>query len=153
MRKPIIAGNWKMNGTVTEATVLTESLKQLLLHSTVPCDIVLCPPFTALTAVLELVDETTVSVGAQTMDYHDAGAFTGEISPMMLTELGVQYVIIGHSERREYFGETNETVNAKVKAALHHGLIPIVCVGESLEQRESNHTIEWIENQLEGAFK
>ena len=153
MRKPIIAGNWKMNGTITEATILVEELKSLLGTEELPCDVVLCPPFTTLATVLDLVDETLIGVGAQNMDYHESGAFTGEVSPAMITEVGAQYVILGHSERREYYGETDAAVNAKIKAAFQYDLTPIVCVGESLEQREANHTKAWIEGQLEGAFK
>ena len=153
MRKPIIAGNWKMNGTITEATILVEELKSLLGTEELPCDVVLCPPFTTLATVLDLVDETLIGVGAQNMDYHESGAFTGEVSPAMITEVGAQYVILGHSERREYYGETDAAVNAKIKAAFQYDLTPIVCVGESLEQREANHTKAWIEGQLECAFK
>ena len=101
------------------------------------CEVVVCPPFTALERAVSLTRDTQVGVGAQNMDYHDAGAFTGEVSPLMLTELGVSYVIIGHSERREYYGETDAMVNEKIKSAFHHNLQPIVCVGESLAQREA----------------
>lgn len=152
MRKPIIAGNWKMNGTIASGSILIEAFNSVLQDMELSCDVVVCPPFTAIERAVALTRDTAIEVGAQTMDYHDAGAFTGEISPLMLTEVGVNYVIIGHSERREYYGETDETVNAKIKSAFHHNLIPIVCVGESLEQRESGHTLDWITSQLKGAL-
>lgn len=153
MRKPIIAGNWKMNGTIASGSILIEAFNNVLEGMDLSCDVVVCPPFTALERAVTLTRNTAIEVGAQTMDYHDAGAFTGEISPLMLTEVGVSYVIIGHSERREYYGETDETVNAKIKSAFRHNLIPIVCVGESLEQREAGHTLEWITSQLKGALQ
>ena len=152
MRKPIIAGNWKMNGTIASGSILIEAFNSVLQDMELSCDVVVCPPFTAIERAVVLTKNTAIEVGAQTMDYHDAGAFTGEISPLMLTEVGVNYVIIGHSERREYYGETDETVNAKIKSAFHHNLNPIVCVGESLEQRETGHTIDWITSQLKGAL-
>ena len=153
MRKPIIAGNWKMNGTIASGSILIEAFNNVLEGMDLSCDVVVCPPFTALERAVTLTRNTAIEVGAQTMDYHDAGAFTGEISPLMLTEVGVSYVIIGHSERREYYGETDETVNAKIKSAFRHNLIPIICVGESLEQREAGHTLEWITSQLKGALQ
>ena len=140
MRKPIIAGNWKMNGTIASGSILIEAFNSVLQDMELFCDVVVCPPFTAIERAVVLTKNTAIEVGAQTMDYHDAGAFTGEISPLMLTEVGVNYVIIGHSERREYYGETDETVNAKIKSAFHHNLNPIVCVGESLEHRETGKT-------------
>jgi len=152
MRKPIIAGNWKMNGTIASGSILIEAFNSVLQDMELFCDVVVCPPFTAIERAVVLTKNTAMEVGAQTMDYHDAGAFTGEISPLMLTEVGVNYVIIGHSERREYYGETDETVNAKIKSAFHHNLNPIVCVGESLEQHEAGHTIDWITSQLKGAL-
>ena len=112
MRKPIIAGNWKMNGTIASGSILIEAFNSVLQDMELSCDVVVCPPFTAIERAVVLTKNTAIEVGAQTMDYHDAGAFTGEISPLMLTEVGVNYVIIGHSERREYYGETDETVNA-----------------------------------------
>ena len=152
MRKPIIAGNWKMNGTIASGSILIEAFNSVLQDMELSCDVVVCPPFTAIERAVVLTKNTAIEVGAQTMDYHDAGAFTGEISPLMLTEVGVNYVIIGHSERREYYGETDETVNAKIKSAFHHNLNPIVCVGESLEHRETGHTLDWITSQLKGAL-
>ena len=142
MRKPIIAGNWKMNGTIASGSILIEAFNSVLQDMELSCDVVVCPPFTAIERAVALTRDTAIAVGAQ----------TGEISPLMLTEVGVNYVIIGHSERREYYGETDETVNAKIKSAFHHNLTPIVCVGESLEQRESGHTLDWITSQLKGAL-
>jgi len=153
MRKPIIAGNWKMNGTIASGSILIEAFNSVLQDMELSCDVVVCPPFTAIERAVALTRNTAIEVGAQTMDYHDAGAFTGEISPLMLTEVGVNYVIIGHSERREYYGETDETVNAKIKSAFHHNLNPIVCVGESLEQREAGHTPKEQVSQLIIAYE
>ena len=149
MRKPIIAGNWKMNGTIASGSILIEAFNSVLQDMELSCDVVVCPPFTAIERAVALTRDTAIEVGAQTMDYHDAGAFTGEISPLMLTEVGVNYVIIGHSERRTYFNETDETVNLKVKSALAHGLTPIMCCGESLEQRENGEMQSWVEMQIE----
>jgi triosephosphate isomerase len=140
MRKTIIAGNWKMNNTRVEAKALTEAVLQGIKGETGLPEIVLCPPFTSLQTVVDLVKGSPIKVGAQNMEYRDSGAYTGEISPLMLKEMGVHYVLIGHSERRQYYGETNQSVNAKVKAALKHGLAPVMCVGETLEQREANKT-------------
>jgi triosephosphate isomerase len=151
MRKTIIAGNWKMHKTVAEARELAKALMDGLkseLAGVAPPDIVLCPTFVCLPEVLTTVKGSPLAVGAQNMDYRDSGAFTGEIAPPMLTSLGVKYVIIGHSERRQFFGETNHTVNLKVKAALKHGLIPIVCVGESLGERDENLTDSIIKHQI-----
>lgn len=147
MRQPIIAGNWKMNMTVTEATMLVEALKPLVADAA--CEVVLCPPFTAISTVADLVEDTHIAVGAQNMYHAESGAYTGEISPEMLVDCGVKYVIVGHSERRELFKETNKCVNAKIKLALAHGLSPIMCVGETLKQRESGETIAHIHDQLE----
>ena len=153
MRKQIIAGNWKMNGTIASGSILIEAFTSFLDDKDLDCDVVVCPPFTALERAVSLTRDTQVGVGAQNMDYHDAGAFTGEVSPLMLTELGVSYVIIGHSERREYYGETDAMVNEKIKSAFHHNLQPIVCVGESLAQREANETISFIHRQLQCALQ
>ena len=154
-RKPIIAGNWKLNKLVDEAVGLTEDIKIKLLDANkdnLP-EIVVCPTFTALSAVSKTLDHSgAISLGAQDCYYKDSGAYTGEVSLPMLTDLCVSYVIIGHSERREYFGETDETVNLKSKAAIAHGVIPIICCGESLEQRESGVTDTHITSQIKGAL-
>lgn len=146
MRKAIIAGNWKMHKTVSEATALVEELKPLVKGAT--CDVVVCPTSICLPAVVEAVKGTNIKVGAQNMHFEEKGAFTGEISPIMLKDLGVEYVIIGHSERRQYFSENDETVNKKLKSAFAHGLIPILCIGESLEEREGNITEEVLAKQV-----
>ncbi|MBS1988884.1 MAG: triose-phosphate isomerase [Cyanobacteria bacterium SZAS LIN-3] len=155
MRKTIIAGNWKMHKTVAEARELAQGLvngvKAELGSAALP-DIVLCPTFVCLPEVLTTVKGSSLAVGAQNMDYRDSGAFTGEIAPGMLTSIGVSHVIIGHSERRQYFGETNESVNAKTRAALKHGLIPIVCVGETLAEREENRTDDVIKQQIKAGL-
>lgn len=150
MRTPIIAGNWKMFKTVAEATALVREMRRELGNITGVVK-VLCPPFTALAAVAEQVQGTDIQVGAQDMFWEEQGAFTGEISPVMVKEL-CQYVIIGHSERRQYFGETDEGVNRKVKAALKHGLIPIVCVGENLAQNEAGQTEVFVSSQVRAAL-
>ena len=151
MRKPVIAGNWKMNKTVAEATELVMGMRDAL--DAVPTvTTVLCPPFLALPGVAGLVSGTRIGVGAQNLHWEEIGAFTGEVSPAMLSEF-CQYVIIGHSERREHFGETDESVNRKVRAALAHGLIPIVCVGETLDLRQAGRTGLWVENQVTRALE
>jgi len=151
MRKFIIAGNWKMNKTSLEAIQLADELKRLLIDNQ-GIDIVVCPPFTALQSVSEAFNELDIAVGAQNVDWHDSGAFTGEVSVPMLKDLGVSYVIVGHSERRQYFGETNDTVNKRIRAVLTHGLTPIVCVGENLTEREANKTFDVIKNHCEGSL-
>ncbi len=150
-RKKIIAGNWKMNKTPSEAIALIEELKPLVKNA--QAEVVVCPTFVCLAGVLSAVEGTNIAVGAQNMYYEESGAFTGEIAPNMLVDLGVKYVIIGHSERRQYFGETDETVNKKVKTAIKHGLIPIICVGESLEQREQRITADLVRMQTKIALK
>lgn len=152
MRKTIIAGNWKMNNTRKEAIALTEALVKAVQGKSGLPEIVLCPPFTSLQVVIDKVQGSPIQSGAQNMEHHDSGAYTGEISPLMLLELGVKYVILGHSERRQYFGETNQTVNLKLKAALKHGLIPIVCVGETLDERENNLTDSVVSRQVAAAL-
>lgn len=151
-RKPIIAGNWKMNKTSREARDLAEKLIPLV-SSVDERDIVLAPPFTALQAVADVIKNTRIAVGAQNLFWEEKGAYTGEISAEMLLDLGCKYVIIGHSERRQYFGETDETVNKRLKQALNKKLIPIVCVGETLQQRESGKTQDVIATQLSGGLK
>ncbi len=151
MRRPIIAGNWKMYKTIEEAIALVSELSDLI-EGVTEVEVVVCPPFTALEAVLEAVEGTNIGVGAQNMHWEAEGAFTGEVSPVMLKEMGCKYVILGHSERRQYFGETDENVNKKVRAAFKHGLVPIVCVGERLEQREQGITEKVVRTQVMGAL-
>lgn len=149
-RKKIIAGNWKMNKTPSEAVALVKELTPLVKNDEV--DVVFCVPAIDLVPVMDAVKGTNIQVGAENMYYEESGAYTGEIAPGMLTDIGVKYVIIGHSERREYFAETNETVNKKVLKAFEHGITPIICCGESLEQREQGITIDWIRQQIKIAF-
>lgn len=137
-RTPIIAGNWKMNKTPQEAAALTRALAPLVLKAA--CEVVLCVPFVDIAAVAEAASGTNIHVGAQNMHFAEKGAYTGEISAEMLRACGVEYVIIGHSERRQYFIETDETVNRKVVAAIRGGLTPIICVGETQLQREAGYT-------------
>jgi len=146
MRKLIVAGNWKMNKTPSEAVKLIEELKPLVKSETV--DVVFCVPAISLIPAVEAVKGTNIAIGAENMYYEESGAYTGEIAPNMLADVGVKYVIIGHSERREYFAETDETVNKKVLKAFEHGLTPIMCCGESLKQREQGITIDWIRQQI-----
>ncbi len=151
-RRPIIAGNWKMNKTATEARDLAGKLIPLV-ASVRDRDIVLAPTFTSLQTVAESIKGTNLALAAQNLFWEDKGAFTGEISAEMLLALGCKYVIIGHSERRQYFGETDETVNKKIRQALNKGLLPIVCVGELLSEREAGKANNVIERQIAGAFK
>jgi len=148
MRKPIIAGNWKLNKTINEAAQLVEAIKREVLDIT-DVDTVVCPVFTALSVVKDVLLDTNIGLGAQNLSIEDYGAFTGEVSAPLIKDAGAQYVIIGHSERRQLFGETNAIVNQKIKAALRHDLIPIVCVGEVLEEREADKTFEVIQKQCE----
>lgn len=152
MRKIIIAGNWKMNKTVKEAVELINELKRNL-YEIENVEIVVCPPFTALTTISDMLNTSNIKLGSQNMHWEESGAYTGEISGKMLKEIGVEFVIIGHSERRQFFGETDETVNKRIKAALKLGLTPIVCVGENLNQRERNLTLDVIREQFVGGFK
>ena len=151
-RRPIIAGNWKMNKTSTEARDLASKLVPLV-SGVKDRDIVLAPPFTSIPAVAETIKGTNMALSAQDLFWEEKGAFTGEISAEMLLDLGCKYVIIGHSERRQFFGETDETVNKKVRQALNKGLFPIVCVGELLKEREAGRVNVVIERQLIGALK
>ena len=151
MRKSVVAGNWKMNKTAGEAEALAEAIKLELANET-KVDVILCPTFTALKSVSDVINGTNLKLGAQNMYWENSGAFTGEISPEMLRDLYCKYVILGHSERRSYFGETDETVNTRTKAALANGLIPIVCVGETLEQREAGSTNQVNETQVRGCL-
>lgn len=152
MRRPIIAGNWKMYKTIGEAVELIEGLKAELKNED-SVDVIVCPPFTAIHKIAELLEGSKIKYGAQDMFWEEEGAYTGEISPKMLKDLGCEFCIVGHSERRAYFGETNETVNKKVKAALKYGLTPIMCVGERLEERDSGKTFEVIKDHIEGGLK
>lgn len=151
MRKPIIAGNWKMHKTLPEAKSFLEEIKNAV-PTNDKVESVVCAPALFLSSLVELAKNTDVKIGAQNMHFEDKGAFTGEISPAALADLGVQYVIIGHSERREMFNETDESVNQKVLAAFKHHLIPIVCCGETLEQRESGVTNEFVASQVQKAL-
>jgi len=147
MRRQIIAGNWKMNKTGAEAIELVKALKVKLINIE-RADMVVCPPFTALYQTAEILKNSKIKLGAQDMHWEESGAYTGEISASMLKALNCDYVIIGHSERRQYFGETNQIVNNKVKSAIESGLIAILCVGESLEQRKAGATEQVVEAQL-----
>ena len=150
-RKTIIAGNWKMNKTATETKKFAEELKAIMPRAKW-CETVVCVPYVNIPAALKAFKDMRVSIGAENLYYEPSGAFTGEVSAEMLKDLGVKYVIIGHSERRQYFGETDIIVNKKVHAALEAGLHPIICVGESLEQREMDVTMELIALQVKSAL-
>lgn len=150
-RKAIIAGNWKMNNTIAETKALITDLIPLVKDAS--CDVVICTPYTDLATAVEMTKGTNIKVGAENVHWAEKGAFTGEISANMLAELGVEYAIIGHSERRQYFGETDQTVNARVKAALAVGIKPIVCVGETLEEREGGKVEEVLVRQTTAAFE
>ena len=151
MRRKIIAGNWKMNMTPSEAVKLVEELKPLVKNE--EADVVFCVPAIDIVPVVEAVKGSNIEVGAENMYFEEKGAYTGEISPAMLTDAGVKYVILGHSERREYFHETDEDINKKMKKAFEHGLTPIMCCGESLAQREQGITIDWIRQQVKIGFQ
>ena len=151
MRRPIIAGNWKMNKTIEEAKYFAEQLIKIKLNPDV--ETVIFAPFTAIKDLSEIFKSTDIKVGAQNFYFEDEGAFTGEISAKMLKEINAEYVIIGHSERRMYFGETDSTVNLKLKKALDVSLVPIVCVGESLQEREEKREFDVIGNQVKKAFE
>lgn len=150
-RKKIIAGNWKMNMTPSEAVKLVEELKPLVVNDEV--DVVFCVPAIDIIPAMEAAKGTNIQIGSENMYFEEKGAYTGEISPNMLVDAGVKYVIIGHSERREYFAETDETVNKKVLKAFEHGLTPIICCGETLTQREQGITLDWIRQQIKIAFQ
>ncbi len=150
-RKKIIAGNWKMNKTPSEAVALAKELIPLVANDEV--DVVFCVPAIDIIPVKEAVAGTNIKVGAENLYFEEKGAYTGEISAEMLTDAGVEYVIIGHSERREYFAETDETVNKKVKTAIAHGLTPIICCGETLTQRRQGIYLDWIRMQIKIAYQ
>lgn len=151
MRKAIIAGNWKMNNTLQESLELISELKQAVKDA--ECEVVVCPAFVHLAEAAKALKGSGIKVGAQNMHFEECGAFTGEVSPNMLAELGVSHVIIGHSERRQHFSETDETVNRKIKAAFAHGLTPIVCCGETLEEMSSGITAQILEKQINAGLK
>ena len=151
-RKTVIAGNWKMNKTPAEAKALIEEMKPLL-AKTKWCEMVLCVPFTDIQVAVKAAKGSKIAIGAQNMHFEKSGAFTGEVSADMLKELGVKYVIIGHSERRQYFAETDETCNKKVLVAIENGLRPILCCGETLAEREQGVTIETVRRQIKVALQ
>ena len=151
MRRPIIAGNWKMNNTKAQTYALLNDLVPLVKDA--EAEVVICVPYTSIWATGDAIKGTNIHLGAENVHWAEKGAFTGEISADMLKEQGVEYVIIGHSERRQYFGETDQTVNMRVKAALAHGLKPIICVGETLEEREGGKVEEVLVRQTTEAFK
>lgn len=155
-KKPFIAGNWKMHKNISEAVELVTSLIEAEKDLT-EAETVVIPPFTALSEVNKVLEGSSIKLGAQDIFWEEKGAFTGEISPLMLHDAGCEYVVIGHSERRQHFGETDKTVNKKIKSALAHQLIPIMCIGESLQERKNGETMDKIEHQmdagLEGIFK
>jgi triosephosphate isomerase len=150
-RRPFIAGNWKMNKTPAEARTLAAAVKAALAGWD-KADVALCPPFVCLPAVAEALRGSKLALGAQNVFWKDSGAYTGEISPAMLTAVGCRHVILGHSERRQYFGETDATVNQRLKAVLAAGLAPIVCIGETLAEREAGTTERVVRTQVEGGF-
>ena len=150
-RRKIIAGNWKMNMTPSQAVKLIETLKPLV--ATEDADVVFCVPAIDIIPAVAAANGSNIEIGAENMYYEEKGAYTGEIAPDMLTDAGVKYVIIGHSERREYFAETDATVNKKVLKAFEHGLTPIICCGETLTQREQGITIDWVRQQIKIAFQ
>lgn len=153
MRRKIIAGNWKMNKDVNETKELIKGLLKELQNIKQKCDVILCPPFTSLSEAGKLLENTAVKLGAQNMYFEESGAYTGEISASMILSSGCEYVILGHSERRTIFKESDETINKKIKHALKAGLKPIFCIGETLEQRESNQTNDIIKKQVTGGLK
>jgi triosephosphate isomerase (TIM) len=151
-RRPIVAGNWKMNKTVGEALTLVRELRGLVSMVRDRVEVVVAPPFTALHAVAKAIDDSNIGLAAQNCFWETWGAYTGEVSAPMLQEVGCTYVIVGHSERRQLFGETDETVNRRVKAVVASRLLPIVCIGETLAERESGRTLEVVSRQLTGAL-
>ncbi len=151
MRRKVIAGNWKMNKSPNDVKEFMSKFPELVKDTA--HDVILCVPFIDVMTALELAKNTNIKIGVQNMHYKDSGAYTGEVSPQMLKDIGVQYVIIGHSERRQYYNETDESVNLKLKSALSHELNPIVCVGETLEQREVGITKDFVTMQVKNAFE
>lgn len=153
MRKKLVAGNWKMNNDVAESLILAESLKALSEEFDESVDVLVCPPFTSLYMVNESLKSSDILVGAQNMYFHENGAYTGEISPVMLKNMGIKYVIVGHSERRQYFNETDEDINKKLKMAFNHNIIPILCVGETLKERKEKREKQIIKSQITRALE
>jgi triosephosphate isomerase len=153
MRRNIIAGNWKMNKDLSEAIKLVSELKSMLDGKNLNAEVVVAPPFISLEAVKTIIKDSNIKLSAQNMNNEDSGAFTGEVSASMLKSVGCEYVILGHSERRTIFGESDELINLKVKQALKNNLTPILCCGESLEERETNKTFEIVESQLKTNLK
>lgn len=153
MRKIVIAGNWKMNNELAGTAKLISELKKELSQTSVKCDVIVCPPFTSLDTASALIKDSAIKLGAQNMYYEESGAFTGEISASMLKSVGCDYVILGHSERRTIFGETDSLINLKIKKTLTSGLIPIFCIGETLEEREKGITENIIERQVKEGLK
>ncbi|MBF4694016.1 triose-phosphate isomerase [Fusibacter ferrireducens] len=151
MRKPIIAGNWKMHKSIKEGVAFVEAIKPDVANTDV--EVLICAPYTLLQNMVEAAKGSNIKIGAQNMHFEDKGAFTGEVTADMLLEIGVTHVIIGHSERRQYYGETDQTVNLKTKKALAKGLVPVVCVGETLEQREAGETKDVCKTQIVNAFE
>ncbi|HUM82344.1 MAG TPA: triose-phosphate isomerase [Lachnospiraceae bacterium] len=149
-RRKIAAGNWKMNKTPTEATALVNQLKPLVANDDV--DVIFCVPAIDIPAAMEAAKGSNINIGAENMYFEEKGAYTGEIAPAMLVDAGVKYVVLGHSERRQYFAETSETVNKKMLKCFEHGLVPIMCCGETLEQREQGITMDWIRQQVKVGF-
>ncbi|MEA3223071.1 MAG: triose-phosphate isomerase, partial [Thermodesulfobacteriota bacterium] len=147
MRRPVFGGNWKMHKNIDQALEYARVFKDVI-KDVNDADVFICPPFVSLYPLVEAFNDTTVEIGAQNVFWEDKGAFTGEISAHMLSSIGVKYVLVGHSERRQYFSETNETVNKRIKVALRNGLIPLVCVGERLEERESGKTFDVVQAQV-----
>ena len=152
MTRPLIAGNWKMFKTIAEGINLVNIIKAGV-HKSTDVDVVVCPPFTALQAISQEIRDTRIDLGAQDMCSESEGAFTGEISPLMLKDVGCRYVILGHSERRHLFGESDEQINKKVMAALKYNLVPIVCLGETLEEREARRAFEVVKDQFDRSLK
>jgi triosephosphate isomerase len=153
MRKPIIAGNWKMNKTPSEAVELAKGILAGQDERFDEVDVVICPTFPCLVPVYDVIKDSNIALGAQNLHWEESGAYTGEISADMLLDAGCEYVIVGHSERRTYFGETNETVNKRLKTALAKGLKPIMCIGETLDERESGKTKDKVKTQIIGGFE
>lgn len=152
MKSYLVAANWKMNKTAVETSEYIQVFKQLIGDGIAGVEVMIAPSFTSLQAAATLLKQTSIKLGAQNMYYEDSGAFTGEISPLMLKEFGVDYVIIGHSERRHIFGEKDQIINKKVQSALKHGIRPILCVGETLEERELGKTLSVVERQIRSGF-